>query len=153
MLPSENGIRVPNCNETREASLAVIVPAIKNAITHQLMLRTLGKTEVVLPFSTQVFLMETHVAGTIYHDADEEAKSLKGGQQLVLKREPDNPHDDLAIEVLRQNGARLGYIPRNQNGVLARLMDAGKQICAEISACYAEDTWSEIDIKISMVEF
>jgi hypothetical protein len=153
MLPSENGIRVPNFNETREASLAVIVPAIKNAITHQLMLQTLGKTEVVLPFSTQVFLMETHVAGTIYHDADEEAKSLKSGQQLVLKREPDNPHDDLAIEVLRQNGARLGYIPRNQNGVLARLMDAGKQICAEIRSCDVETPWTEIDIKVSMVEF
>jgi len=131
----------------------VIVPAIKNDITHQLMLRTLGKSEVVLPFSTQVFLMETHVAGTIYHKAAEEAEFLKAGQQLVLRREPDNRHDDLAIEVLRQNGARLGYIPRNQNGVLARLMDAGKQICAEISVCDAEDTWTEIDIKVSMVEY
>jgi hypothetical protein len=96
--------------------------------------------------------METHVAGTIYYEAAAEAKSLKAGQQLVLRREPDNHHDELAIEVLRQTGARLGYIPRNQNGVLARLMDAGKQICAEIATCDAEDPWTKIDIEVSMVE-
>lgn len=128
------------------------VPAIKEGLTHQLMLRTLGETGVVLPFSKQVFLMGTNVAGTAYHEAAVEAKSLKAGDQLVLKREPDNPHDDLAIAVLGQNGAKLGYIPRNQNGVLARLMDAGKQICAEITACDAEDPWTEIDIKVSMIE-
>ncbi len=70
------------------------VPAIKDGITHQLMLRTLGKNGVVLPFSKQVFLMGTNVAGTGYHEAAVEAKSLKSGDQLVLKREPDNPHDE-----------------------------------------------------------
>ena len=128
------------------------VPAIKDDITQQLMLRTLGTTEVVLPFSKQVFLMGTHVAGTPYHEAAVEAKSLKAGDQLVLKREPENSHDELAIAVLGRNGAKLGYIPRNQNAVLARLMDAGKQICAEIAACDAKDTWAEIDIKVSMTE-
>ena len=129
------------------------VPAIKDGITHQLMLRTLGKNEVVLPFSKQVFLMGTNVAGTGYHEAAVEAKSLKAGDQLVLKREPDNPHDKLAIAVLGQNGAKLGYIPGSQNGVLARLMDSGKQISAEITACEVVDPWTEIDINVSMIEF
>ena len=129
------------------------VPAINEGITHQLMLRTLGNTAVALPFSKQVFLMDTHVAGTGYHEAAAEAKSLEAGDQLILKREPDNPYDDLAIAVLGESGAKLGYIPRNQNCVLARLMDAGKQICAEITDCDAEGPWTEIDIKVSMAEF
>lgn len=128
------------------------VPAIKHGITHQLMLRSLGKTAVVFPFSRQVFLVGTHVAGTGYHQAAVEEKSLKEGDQLVLKRESGNPHDDLAIAVLRQTGAKLGYIPRIQNDVLARLMDAGKQLCVEITACDAATPWTEIDIKVSMVE-
>ena len=129
------------------------VPAINEGITRQLMLQTLGKTGVTLPFSKQVFLMGTSVAGTGYHEAATEAESLKAGDRLILKREPDNPYDDLAIAVLGENGAKLGYIPRNQNSVLARLMDAGKRISAEITACDAQTPWAEIDIKVSMVEF
>jgi hypothetical protein len=152
MPPSGISIGFPPSEATYEAALAMTVPAIQEDITQQLMLRTLGKSAVVLPFSKQVFLMGTHVAGTGYHKAGAEAKYLDAGDQLVLKREPNNPCDDLAIAVLGQNGAKLGYIPRRHNCVLARLMDAGKQICAEIEACDDEVPWTGIDIKVSMSE-
>jgi len=128
------------------------VPAIKDDITHQLMIRTFGKADVVLPFSRQVFLMKTYVAGTGHYEASAVAKPLKAGDQLVLRREPRNSHDDLAIEVLSQCGAKLGYIPRSQNPVLARLMDAGKKISAEAVACDAEEIWTQLDINVSMLE-
>ena len=105
-----------------------------------------------LPFSRQVFLMETYVAGAAYHEGSVLTNWLKAGDQLALKREPDNPYDDLAIEVLSQDGIKFGYIPRSQNPILARLMDAGKQISAVVIGRDADDPWTGIDIKVSMVE-
>lgn len=51
------------------------------------------------------------------------------GQKLTLFREPRNPVDKRAILVM--NGEqKLGYIPRSQNEILSRLMDAGKYLYA-----------------------
>ncbi|NIJ37889.1 hypothetical protein FHR22_002592 [Sphingopyxis panaciterrae] len=35
------------------------------------------------------------------------------GERLWLRFEPDNPHDPDAIEVIRRNGAKVGYLPRD----------------------------------------
>ena len=46
---------------------------------------------------------------------------------LSLFREPQKPHDEKAVAVY--DGAdRIGYIPQDENEVISRLMDAGKQI-------------------------
>lgn len=43
---------------------------------------------------------------------------------LSLKREPQNPHDSYDVEVFR-NDVKLGYLPREENKVIARMMDQG----------------------------
>ena len=127
--------------------------AIKDDLTRQLMMRTLGKTDLALPFSTELLLLETRVAGTGHYRASSLAEPLKPGEHLVLKREPENSHDKLAISIVSQDGVKLGYVPREDNSAIARLMDAGKTISAKVVTCDYIDIWTEIDITVSMIEY
>lgn len=77
-------------------------------------------------------LRETYVAGTAYYEARRVGGDLRPGEALVLRREPDNAYDDLAIEVFAAAGPKLGYVPRADNEPFARLMDHGKSVTAEI---------------------
>jgi len=77
------------------------------------------------PAARRVFLQATAVAGTAYYEAGRVRRRMRRGDALVLRREPTNPHDKLAIEVFTAAGAKLGYVPRAINPPLARLMDAG----------------------------
>ncbi|MBF0373134.1 MAG: HIRAN domain-containing protein, partial [Alphaproteobacteria bacterium] len=88
---------------------------------------------VPAPVKTRLFMQETHVAGTAYYRAVDLEASLAPGQTLVLRRQPDNPHDPLAIEVLTASGDKLGYVPRAANPPYARLMDAGHVVNARIA--------------------
>lgn len=102
------------------------------SIAQTLLARTAGGTALALPFRRDIFLLETHVAGLQYYDARKVLPTLAAGANLRLRREPSNPHDGLAIEVFLLSGEKLGYVPRHRNPVLARLMDAGKMLLAEI---------------------
>lgn len=99
----------------------------------QLMQRTLRRQELALPFGRDIFLLETHVAGLRYYEALSLNAPLQVADVLILRREAANPHDELAIEILTVNKQKLGYVPRIRNPVLARLMDAGKSLLAEVA--------------------
>ncbi len=71
-------------------------------------------------------LANAFLAGMAYYDfPDGPGDAIEPGQPLVLRREPDNPHDDRAIEVFLPDGRKLGYVARRENEALSRLMDAG----------------------------
>jgi hypothetical protein len=119
--------------------------------------KTLDRQAVSLPFGRDIFLLETHVAGLHYHQARTALPNLLPGQLLILRREPANPHDELAIEILASDALKLGYIPRQRNPVLARLMDAGKQLFAAVASIdaasrYAAEDMPEIRLKVSLRE-
>ncbi|MEI6069132.1 MAG: HIRAN domain-containing protein [Methylococcaceae bacterium] len=103
------------------------------AIMQQLMLQTLQKTAIALPFAQDIFLLETHIAGLRYYDIKNLSMPLQLAYTLMLRREPDNVHDELAIVVLTVTAQKLGYLPKFRNTVLARLMDAGKSLVAEVA--------------------
>ena len=109
--------------------------------TRQLMAKTFAGERLALPFGRDIFLLETHVAGLRYHQAGMAVPSLMVGAALTLRREPANPYDELAIEILAADGLKLGYIPRHRNPVLARLMDAGKQLLASVASIGVESRW------------
>lgn len=122
-------------------------------ITRQLMARTMTGQMPAMPFARDIFLLETHVAGIIYHQAESVKDGLSVGMPLALRREPANPHDDLAIEVFTVGNVKLGYVPRVRNPVLARLMDAGKTLIAEVAKVGAWDRWgyedaAQLDIRL-----
>ena len=112
-----------------------------------------GGLTVPKPFERDIFLFDTTVVGTSYIDGIEELEPfLKEGDRLDLFREPDNPHDNMAIVVKNADGARLGYVPRRDNTVFSRLMDAGKLLFCRISRKVTRDGWLTLDIKIYMHE-
>ena len=96
-----------------------------------------------------VTLLDTYVAGTDHYEARRVAGDLRPGEALVLRREPANAYDDLAIEVFTRAGAKLGYVPRADNEPFARLMDAGKRVEAEIAAV-DPGHWREIAMTLKL---
>jgi hypothetical protein len=107
--------------------------------------------EMPLPYSNEIFLMDCHIAGTSYvDDMDALFPGLQIGQKLLLRREASNEHDGLAILVLTESNQKLGYIPRAQNEVVSRLLDAGKMLFGRITFKEDEYGWKKIDIKVFM---
>lgn len=74
--------------------------------------------------------IDTYVAGAAYHQAIKVMDHLRPGQPLVLRREPTNPYDAFAIEVLTEAGDKLGYVPRVHNRQPAAMLDAGEALQA-----------------------
>jgi hypothetical protein len=100
-----------------------------------LMSTLLGGRGLAPPPARDIFLLDCHIAGSGYYGAHDHPKRLALGMPLRLQRQPQNPHDALAIEVHAAGAEpfKLGYVPRKHNPVLARLMDAGKELTARLS--------------------
>ena len=112
-----------------------------------------GITEMIKPLMKEVFLISTFVAGTTHVKDRSVFEEIKEGDKLILKRQPDNRFDELAIPVLAQSGKKLGYVPERDNPVLARLMDAGKKLTATIESISVKGQYYSICIGISLVDF
>lgn len=113
-----------------------------------------GIENVVMPLMNEIFLSLTDIAGTHYCDNQDVFKKLEKNDPLLLKREADNKYDSNAIKVLTMDGEKLGYIPKKDNCVFSRLMDAGKILHARVYSCYEADYchW-HVSIKICMMDF
>ncbi len=86
-----------------------------------------------LPFSRDLLVMNCHVAGASHVEGMKELiTKLKPGMRLKLIREPENEYDSMAVRLYWGN-TRIGYLPRRNNEVIARLMDYGKYFYAVIS--------------------
>lgn len=118
------------------------------------MQKAFGKDGVPLPFVKEIFLMECLVAGTSHVDAiEEKTAAISTDALLGFLREPGNPHDSLAIQILNQHNLQIGYVPRNRNEVIARLMDAGKLVFGKVEKKEQESSWIKISIKVFMRDF
>ena len=76
------------------------------------------------------YFMDCHLAGRKYHDADEVWNELKVGTILQLERDLDNHHDPYAVAVLykkpdEEEPCLIGYIPRNDNEMMAGFLEMG----------------------------
>jgi hypothetical protein len=84
------------------------------------------------PATPATTLFDFAIAGGWYHGLDQVRDTLAYGEHLVLRPEPQNPHDANAIAVHRTRGLMLGYIPREANEPIARLLERGARIDAVI---------------------
>lgn len=108
-----------------------------------------GQENLPKPFERDIFLFDTYVAGTTHIDGMEELEPfLKSGDRLRFFREPGNTHDERAILVKNKDGVKIGYVPRKDNVIFARLMDAGKYLFGEISEKEIVGRWVKLSIKI-----
>lgn len=105
------------------------------------------------PFERDIYLFETYVAGTTHIDGIEEiGLNLKEEDKLIFFREPENIHDPQAIRIETLEHKKIGYIPRQDNIVFSRLMDAGKELFGTVSEKETVGNWLKILIKIYLHE-
>lgn len=105
------------------------------------------------PFERDIYLFDTHVAGTGYVEGIEELEPyLNINDKLDFFREPDNPYDKKAILIKNADGVKVGYVPRRDNVIFSRLMDAGKLLFARITSKEMEGGWLNLEIKVFLHE-
>lgn len=109
-------------------------------------------TQVLKPLTKEIYLFDTYIAGTSHIDDQSIFKTLKFGDTLILRRE-DNKFDDKAILVLTEQKTKLGYIPEKDNLIFARLMDAGKMLTARVQNIQEYIGFTQINIRINLVDF
>lgn len=86
----------------------------------------------------KLYFMDYHLAGRMYHNADEVWEGLKVGTLVRLERELDNRHDPNAVMVVYEKDGeefKIGYIPRGENVELANFLDMGWNNVFECRIC------------------
>lgn len=111
-----------------------------------------GIGEVIKPLTQEIHLFDSYVAGTSYVPNQAALQELKAGETLKLLRE-NNKFDDNAINILREDGTKIGYVPEKDNVVFARLLDAGKMLSAKITTVEHKGTFTKVGISIYLVDF
>ena len=120
-----------------------------------------------VPFERSIFLLGTQVAGTSFRkNMDELYEKLNEGDLVKLVREPENKYDEYAIRIDTNSDQplgyvpsekvpddeylKLGYVPRVNNKILARLMDAGKYLYGVVRLKEMDRSFHHIVVKIYM---
>ena len=112
-----------------------------------------GELAIPKPFERDIFLFDSNVAGTSYIEGIEELEPhLNIGDRLQFFREPDNPYDKQAIVIRNKDGVTIGYVPRSDNVIFSRLMDAGKILFGEITEKKWKGKWLDMKIRIYLHE-
>lgn len=94
-----------------------------------------------------ILVLECLVAGTSFRKLKEVESLLQTEVKLKMKREVGNKFDEFAVALYFEN-EKIGYIPRDKNEVIARLLDSGKSFFAGIKAKEWEGNWLKIEVKI-----
>lgn len=96
-----------------------------------------------------LLIQSSPLAGSQYHALPDVVSAIRVGDALSLQREPANPHDPNAIQVLWQ-GHLLGYVPRRENKAVARAMDRGTPLVAHVVALRPDESpWRRLRFDIS----
>ncbi len=112
-----------------------------------------GQLTIPKPFEKDIFLFDTYVAGTTHVEGIQElAPQLALEERLQFFREPDNAYDPQAIVIKTAGGVKIGYVPKADNVIFARLMDAGKLLFGTIAAKEKKGNWVKIEIKVFLHE-
>lgn len=128
----------------------------------------------------KLYYLDCHVAGRMYHDADEVWDKLKIGTKLQLVREADNPYDHEAIAIVYRdepqdtmeslahqdkplmyeecldteddsNEYLIGYVPRCHNTPLSGFLDMGWGDIFECRICKIDpDAHPEQQLRVTI---
>lgn len=113
-----------------------------------LLFALLASSAYAAEVKANLLLQDSPLAGFQFHAGKKLWPQMRVGDRLVLVREPENAHDRLAIRVEWQ-GQHIGYVPRRENGDIARLMDHGVKVFARISRlAQSRDPWARVRFEI-----
>ena len=98
----------------------------------------------------RVLLQLSPVAGFQYHKGPAVWRRMRQRDDLKLRREPRNPHDDRAVAVYWHD-RKLGYVPRRENAAIAQMLDRGLTLRATVEQlAESENPWERIRFSISL---
>lgn len=110
-----------------------------------------GKLLDEIPFGKDIRLAQTYIAGIMFvDDIEDKLGAVSYGTNLELRRDPSNPYDRNAIEVLNGDGDRIGFLPRKINTIAAGLMDSGKHLYCRVTCMVFEMEYTSVDVDVMM---
>ncbi|HFU3985257.1 TPA: HIRAN domain-containing protein [Streptococcus suis] len=106
------------------------------------------------PFQRDIFLFDTLVAGTSHIEGIEELEPfIKLNDRLEFFRDIHNSYDQNAVEIRNMDGIKIGFVPKKDNVVFSRLMDAGKLLYGKVTNKELQGSWVKIYISIFLQDF
>lgn len=116
------------------------------------MLSLFGATVIpvdLLPSYDKIFLLQCFVRGFQYYDGHKLLHQMQQNRMLTLQREPNNKYDECAIAIYYQT-QKIGYIPREENEILSKILDADLlTLAAEIVQVEKNVAhWEQVNIAI-----
>lgn len=102
----------------------------------------------------KIYLLQCFVRGFQYYEGPKLLQLMNASNKVIrLKREAQNKYDKYAIALYFQNH-KIGFIPRESNKIISRLMDAQvMEFHAEIT--HVEDqaaTWENVRLAIYILK-
>jgi len=92
----------------------------------------LASASALADATARIVIQHSFLAGFRYYEGRSWWEDMRVGDPLTLVRELDNPHDPYAVRV-EWRGHTLGYVPRRENGHLARQMGHGAPLAGRIT--------------------
>ena len=131
--------------------LGILVPGLVSGANKNTSPQTNSGTINTQPFGYQqrhITLLETQVAGYQYYEGKLVEPGLKAGVPLGLVREPANSYDSDAVAVY-YGQAKIGFIPRAENTVLANMLDQEMLLNATIKAFNPNrPSWGRVELEV-----
>lgn len=88
------------------------------------------------------------IAGLPYYQASTVLRDLRPGMALRLVVEPENPHDEFAVEMFFGE-VKLGYVPRSDNRHISRLLRQGASVVAGVVEVEPDESiWDAIRVEV-----
>jgi len=105
------------------------------------------KIEIKRSKRWRIFLQKSLVAGLPFYSLYLVEDKLRVGDHLRLVREPNNRYDAKAVEIYWRD-YKLGYLPRDENAIVSRILDRGGNLTARITDL--RDWYFEKDVELEI---
>ena len=97
-------------------------------------------------------LFDFAIAGGDYYQLEDVLERIRPGMRLTLVREAANPYDADAVAV-HLDGVKLGFIPRSANTPVARLLDRGARVSAEVVRMLDVERYEDVPEELVYTSF
>ena len=98
----------------------------------------------------KILLLQDYIAGYQYYQGETVQEQIKINDPIQLQAEPHNFYDNKAV-ALYWNNTKLGYIPRQSNGVIAQMLSRGEKLQAKVQQIqHQANPWERIKITIQL---
>lgn len=84
----------------------------------------------------RILIQRSDLAGFRHHQARDVWPALRKDALLTLERDAGNPHDPDAVAICWK-GRKLGYLPRGENFLVARLLERERPLSARVEGLRA----------------